>query len=73
VNEGGGTFLPDRDVWHASAALNLAAVRWLGVERWLPELWIYAAGNNLSDEAVRDARAFPQPGRSWTGGVEARW
>jgi outer membrane cobalamin receptor len=73
VNEGGGSFLADRDVWHASAALNLAAIRWLPVERWLPELWVYAAGNNLSDEAVRDARAFPQPGRSWTGGVEARW
>jgi outer membrane receptor protein involved in Fe transport len=73
LNEGGGAFLPDRDVWHASASLNLAALPWLRIERWLPELWVYAAGNNLSDEAVRDARAFPQPGRNWTGGFEARW
>ena len=26
VDEGGGAFLPDRDVWHASASLNLAAL-----------------------------------------------
>jgi outer membrane receptor protein involved in Fe transport len=73
VNEGGGRFLPDRTVWNASASLNLSALPWLRLARWVPELWVFVDGDNLSDEAVRDTLAFAQPGRSVTGGLEGRW
>jgi outer membrane cobalamin receptor len=73
VDEGTGSYLPDRSVWNASFSLNLAALRWLRLERWSHALWVYVEGNNLSDEAVRDALTFPQPGRSFAGGFEASW
>jgi vitamin B12 transporter len=73
VNEGGGTYLPDRSVWNASASLNLAALPVLRVGRWSSALWLFVEGNNLSDEAVRDSLAFPQPGRSMSAGFEASW
>jgi outer membrane receptor protein involved in Fe transport len=73
VNEGGGRFLPEREVWNASAALNLAGLPRLALGRWVGELWIFVDANNLSDEAVRDTLAFPQPGRNLTAGVEAHW
>jgi hypothetical protein len=37
------------------------------------ELWIFVAGNNLSDEAMRDFLGFPQPGRHFSSGLEVRW
>jgi hypothetical protein len=73
VDEGSGSYLPDRSVWNASASLNLAALRWLRLERWSNALWVYVEGNNLSDESVRDALAFPQPGRHLAAGFEAIW
>jgi len=73
VTEGGGRYLPDRSVWNASLSLNLAALRWLRLERWSNALWFYVEGNNLSDEAVRDTLAFPQPGRNFAVGFEASW
>jgi outer membrane cobalamin receptor len=73
VSEGGERYLPARDVWNARAAYDLAAPRWLGLSRFVSELWVYVEGNNLSDEAVRDTLAFPQPGRNLAAGFEARW
>jgi outer membrane receptor protein involved in Fe transport len=73
VEEGGGSFLPDRTVWNASLSVNLAALRWLPIARFVPELWVFVDANNLSDEAVRDTLTFPQPGRNLTFGGEARW
>ncbi|HEX5067831.1 MAG TPA: TonB-dependent receptor [Myxococcota bacterium] len=73
VAEGGGRSLPDRSVWNASLSLNLAGLRWLRLERWSNALWVYVEGNNLSDEAVRDTLAFPQPGRNLAAGFEAIW
>ena len=65
--------LPDRRLWNASAALDLAQLPGLGLDRWVRELWIFAEANNLSDEAVRDTLSFPQPGRRFSSGVEVRW
>jgi outer membrane cobalamin receptor len=73
VSEGGGRYLPDRTVWNASAALNLASLRWLRLERLVPRLWVFFRVDNLSDEAVRDTLAFPQPGRAASAGFEASW
>jgi hypothetical protein len=73
VSEGGGRFLPARTVWNARIAYDLASPSWLPISRWLSELWVYVEGNNLSDEAVRDTLAFPQPGRNMAAGFEASW
>jgi hypothetical protein len=37
------------------------------------ELWLSARLDNIGDEAVRDAVAFPQPGRHASAGLEVRW
>lgn len=73
VSEGDTRRLPDRTVWNASAALDLAQLPALGFDRWLGEFWIFVEGNNLGDEAVRDSLSFPQPGRRFSSGVEVRW
>lgn len=73
VSEGGGRYLPARTLWNARIAYDLASPSWLPVSRWFPELWVYVEGNNLSDEAVRDTLAFPQPGRNLAAGFEASW
>ncbi len=73
VNEGGGRRLPSRTVWNVSASLNLASLSSLGLDRWASEIWLFAELDNLSDEAVRDAISFPQPGRNASAGVEVIW
>lgn len=73
VNEGGSRRLPARTVWNASASLNLAALPGGIVAALARELWIHARIDNLSDVAVRDSLAFPQPGRNASLGIEARW
>jgi vitamin B12 transporter len=73
VSEGGSRRLPTRTVWNASAALNVAEWPDLGLGRIVSELWLSARVNNIGDEAVRDAVAFPQPGRNASGAIEVRW
>jgi len=73
VNEGGSRRLPARIVWNASAALNLVELRRLGLGGIASELWITARIDNIGDVAVRDAVAFPQPGRHASAGFEVRW
>jgi outer membrane cobalamin receptor len=75
VDEGGSLELPARQVWNTSAAVDLAALEleWLPVGRVARELWIYAALDNIGDEAVRDVASFPQPGRNGRAGFEVRW
>jgi len=73
VNEGGGRRLPARTVWNVSASLNLASLPFLQLDRWASEIWLFAELDNLSDEAVRDAISFPQPGRNASAGVEVIW
>jgi outer membrane cobalamin receptor len=73
VDEGGSRRLPSRTVWHAAAALNVARWPRVGLDRVVSELWLSARVNNIGDEAVRDAVAFPQPGRNASAGIEIRW
>lgn len=73
VSEGGSRRLPARTVWNASAALNLASIARLELAGWVSEFWVYAAIDNITDEAVRDSISFPQPGRHASAGFEAVW
>ena len=73
VSLGDTRMLPDRMVWNLSAALDLAQLPALDLDRWAGEFWIFVKGDNLSDEAVRDTLSFPQPGRRFSSGVEVRW
>ena len=72
VSEVDRRILPDRDVWNANAALNLAEISTLGLDRWLDEFWIFVRADNLNDVAVRDVLSFPQPGRRLSAGFEVR-
>jgi outer membrane cobalamin receptor len=73
VSKAGGYVIPARIVWDASAALNLARLRRLGIDAVLSELWVTFRAENLGDIARRDALGFPQPGRTLSLGLEARW
>jgi outer membrane cobalamin receptor len=73
VSEGGSRRLPSREVWNASAALNLVEWPGFGLRRIVSELWLSARLNNIGDVAVRDAVAFPQPGRNASAAIEIRW
>jgi vitamin B12 transporter len=73
VSEGDTRTLPDRTVWNASAALDLARISALRLDRLTSELWVFIEGNNLGDVAVRDTLSFPQPGRRFSSGLEVRW
>jgi outer membrane cobalamin receptor len=73
VSEGGSRRLPARDVWNASAALNVVEWPGLGLRRIVSELWLSARLNNIGDAAVRDSVAFPQPGRNASAAFEVRW
>jgi outer membrane cobalamin receptor len=73
ISEADSRILPERDVWNAGAAIDLARLDRLGLGRIVDELWIFVAGNNLSDEAMRDFLGFPQPGRHFSSGLEVRW
>jgi vitamin B12 transporter len=73
VDEGGSRRLTPRTVWNASAALNVAEWPGLGLHEIVSELWLSARLNNIGDVAVRDALAFPQPGRNASAGLEVRW
>ncbi|MEZ4278235.1 MAG: TonB-dependent receptor [Myxococcota bacterium] len=72
VSEGGSRTLPKRLVANVSAALNLSAQTLFPIAR--PRaLWLFVDLDNLTDEAVRDALSFPQPGRNLTAGLDFRW
>jgi len=73
VDEGGGRRLPARTVWNASAAVNLVEIPWLPLKGVATDLWLLVEIENITDEAVRDVRSFPQPGRHLTGGLEIVW
>jgi outer membrane cobalamin receptor len=73
VSEGGGRRLPDRTIWSASASINLASIRALGLPSSLSRLWLFVTFDNIGDVAVRDSLAFPQPGRSASAGFEVAW
>jgi outer membrane cobalamin receptor len=73
VTSSGNSVVSARTVYDASLVVDLS---WLPVLRPLPsdqELLFSFIGRNLSDQSVRDARSFPQPGRSFTFGFSGRW
>lgn len=73
VSESDRRLLPQRNIWNASAGLDLAEISALGLSRWMDDCWLFVEGNNLTDEAVRDVLSFPQPGRHFTAGFEMHW
>ncbi len=70
LNEGGTIRTAARTIWDASAALDLASLRPLRIGTWFSRLWLTFKVSNIGDISVRDARFFPQPGRSLLFGVE---
>lgn len=72
ANESGSKTISARTTFDASLTLFLHRLPW--VAGWLPpyELLLSLVGTNLTDVSVRDALAFPQPGRVVTLRIEAR-
>ncbi len=74
VSEGGSYIIPSRDVWNASAGLNLeAAARLVGWEPPLDHVWLSFSVDNIGDRSIQDSLYFPQPGRSYGVSLEAKW
>jgi outer membrane cobalamin receptor len=73
VSDTGHTQLPARTTWDVGAWLDLA--RFAPV-RGFVSLRSLRAGvelTNVTDELVRDAEFFPQPGRTWMLRLEGAW
>jgi len=78
VTEGGSQRLPARTTFDLSVAVDLAA--WPTTHRWLGQqfgstganarVWVAFRGRNLTDQSVRDALFFPQPGRTLSVSLE---
>jgi outer membrane receptor protein involved in Fe transport len=74
VSVGGSYIIPSRDVWNASAGLNLvAAARAISLKPPLDHLWLSLAVDNIADDSIQDSLYFPQPGRSYGITLEAKW
>jgi hypothetical protein len=70
VTPDGGTRVGSRTVWNVSGSIDLLQLAFL--ERHIPgrRLLCSVSVDNLTDESVRDAEFFPQPGRWFTFRVE---
>ena len=65
--------LSSRSVYDLSGVVDLAQL-WRPAWRLAPRnLLAHVAVTNVTDESVRDSFGFPQPGRTLTFGLEARW
>jgi len=73
VTPTGSTRLPARRVWDVSLWLDLARVPRLREHVPGDSLRLGFEVANLTDELVRDAEYFPQPGRSWLVRLEGTW
>jgi outer membrane receptor protein involved in Fe transport len=73
VSESGSTTLPDRSVYDASIVFDLAALGLVPSAVPLDSLLLTLEGRNLTDQSVRDAQFFPQPGRTLALRVETAW
>lgn len=73
VSESGNTVLPDRTVYGASLIVDLTQLGFVPEAAPLDSLLVTLEGRNLSDQAVRDAQFFPQPGRTLALRVETSW
>lgn len=62
-----------RTVWNASAAVDLAQLSPFAWRVQPKALLLSLSGKNLGDASVRDARGFPQPGRTLALRLEASW
>ena len=73
VTPTGGTRLPERRTWDLALWVDLARVP--GLRGHVPSrsLRLGVEVANLTDEQVRDAEYFPQPGRSWQVRLEGSW
>ncbi len=72
VNFEGSGIVPGRVVWDVSLGLDVARLPGfpaLGARN----LIFSVAANNVTDQAVRDAQGFPQPGRTLTFRAEGAW
>jgi vitamin B12 transporter len=73
VQEGGAAIIQPRSTWSGSASLNLAALPKVAELTRLDTLWGFLRVDNIGDVSQRDARFFPQPGRSLSLGLEGKW
>ncbi len=63
VSPTGRSVVADRTTYDASLAFRLSHIRWVRERLRLRDLIVSVGGTNLTDQAVRDAAFFPQPGR----------
>jgi len=73
ISSSGRAVVPERTVYNASVTLNLARLWNPGWRAWPKDFFVSWQGTNLTDQSVRDAVGFPQPGRAHTFSVEGRW
>ncbi|MEB2311688.1 MAG: TonB-dependent receptor [Polyangiaceae bacterium] len=73
VTPTGSTLLPERTTWDATLWVDLAHLPRLRERLPLDSLRLGFEVANLSDELVRDAEYFPQPGRTWLVHLEGHW
>jgi iron complex outermembrane receptor protein len=73
VSESGNTTLPSRTVFDASLIFDLARMGIVPSAVPLDSLLLTLEGRNLTDQSVRDALFFPQPGRTFALRVETSW
>jgi outer membrane cobalamin receptor len=73
LNRGGRAFVSSATVYDATLIWRATRTRWIG-ERlpWLSDLTLSLICANVTDQSVRDAQGFPQPGRSFTLRAELR-
>jgi len=73
VTPTGNTRVPARRTWDVAAWVDLARVPKLRERVPGDALRLGVEVTNLTDEWVRDAQWFPQPGRTWSVRLEASW
>ncbi|MCA9504027.1 MAG: TonB-dependent receptor [Spirochaetaceae bacterium] len=71
ASQGGNAVIPSRISFDASAAIDLAKFPPLRERARGRALWLSVRGRNLGDEALRDARFLPRPGRSFAVALES--
>jgi outer membrane receptor protein involved in Fe transport len=73
VTPTGNTRLPERTTWDVALWVDLARIAPLRGRLPTRGLHVGFEVGNLTDEVVRDALYFPQPGRTWALRVEGAW
>ena len=73
VSSSGNAVVSERTVIDASLVVDLAQIPAIQRLTRSRRLLISFLGRNLSDQSVRDARGFPQPGRMLGFGLKGAW